>query len=77
MESHIAERVARERGLPFGVIRVISDGADAALPPVALVAMRPDGGIALGAVLASLARDPRQLPALLRTGRQADRHFAS
>ena len=75
MESHIAERVARERGLPFGVIRVISDGADASLPPVAMVAMRPDGGIALGAVLASLARDPRQLPALLRTGRQADRAF--
>jgi hypothetical protein len=37
--------------------------------------MRPDGGMALGAVLASLARDPRQLPALIRTGRQADQAF--
>ncbi len=46
------------------------------LPPAALVGMRPDGGMALGAVLASLARDPRQLPALIRTGRQADRAFA-
>jgi adenosylhomocysteine nucleosidase len=75
MESHIAERVARKRGRPFGVIRVISDGAETTLPPAALVGMRPDGGIALGAVLASLARDPRQLTALLRTGRQADRAF--
>ena len=75
MESHIAERVARRRGRPFGVIRVISDGAETTLPPAALVGMRSDGGIALGAVLASLARDPRQLPALFRTGRQADRAF--
>ena len=75
MESHIAERVARNRRLPFGVIRVISDGAGVALPPAALVAMRPDGGIAFGAVLASLVRDPRQLPAMLRTGQEAGRAF--
>ena len=75
MESHIAERVARKRGRPFGVIRVISDGAETTLPLAALLGMRSDGGIALGAVLFSLARDPRQLPALLRTGWQADRAF--
>jgi hypothetical protein len=73
MESHIAERVARERGLPFGVIRVISDSADAELPPAALVGMRIDGGIALDSIAASLARNPGQLPALIQTARQAGR----
>lgn len=77
MESHIAARVAQARGLPFGVVRVISDQLEDDLPPAALVGMRPDGGMSLGAVLASLARDPGQLPALIRTGRQAGRAFAS
>lgn len=71
MESHIAARVARRHGLPFAAIRMISDAATETLPPAALVGMRPDGGIALGAVLASLARQPAQLPALIRTGRHA------
>ena len=38
------------------------------LPPAALVAMKPDGGIALGRVLGSLLRHPLQVPALIRTG---------
>lgn len=71
MESHIAACLARRHGVPFAAIRVISDAADEALPPAAQVGMRPDGGIALGAVLASLARQPAQLPALIRTGRHA------
>jgi len=75
MESHIARKVAARHGLPCLIARVISDGADRALPPAALVGMRPDGGIALGAVLASLLRHPVQLPALIRTARDADRAF--
>jgi nucleoside phosphorylase len=77
MESHVAARVALRRQLPFAALRVISDRAEDDLPPAALVGMRPDGGMALGAVLASLARAPRQLPALIRTGRQADQAFRS
>ena len=75
MESHVAARVAVRKGLPFAALRVISDRAEDDLPPAALVGMRPDGGMALGAVLASLARAPRQLPPLIRTGRQADQAF--
>ncbi len=71
MESHVAERLARRRDLPFGVVRVISDTADRELPSAALVGMRPDGGVALGAILKSLARHPAQLPDLIRTGRDA------
>ena len=77
MESHVARRVARRKVLPFGAIRTISDRAQDDLPPAALVGMRPDGKMALGPVLASLARHPGQLPALLQTGRQASAAFAS
>lgn len=75
METQVARRVADRHGLPFVAIRVISDEAGDTLPPAALVGMKPDGTMALGAVLASLARRPAQLPALLRTGRQAGRAF--
>lgn len=73
MESHVARAVAARHGLECLVARVISDRADHALPPAALVGMRADGGVALGAVLASLARHPGQLPALVRTARDAGR----
>ena len=75
MESHVAARVARRLGLPFAAARVISDAADRNLPPAVSVGMRPDGGMALGAVLAALARDPAQLPALIRTGLEAGAAF--
>jgi adenosylhomocysteine nucleosidase len=77
MESHIAARVALRHGLPFAALRVISDTADEALPPAALIGMRPDGKMALGGVLASLARHPAQLPALIRTGLSAGKAFRS
>jgi hypothetical protein len=71
MESHIARLVAERHGLPCLVARVVSDEAGHALPPAALAGMRRDGGIAVGAVLASLVQHPRQLPALIRTARDA------
>ena len=75
MESHIAARVAARHNLPFAIVRVISDTADEALPPAALIGMKPDGSMALGAVLASLARNPAQLTALIRTGIHAGHAF--
>ncbi|MFD1612511.1 phosphorylase [Sphingomonas tabacisoli] len=75
MESHVAERVARKHGVPFGILRVISDSADETLPPAALVGMRPDGGVAIGKVLVSLLGQPSQLPTLIRTARHADVAF--
>jgi adenosylhomocysteine nucleosidase len=75
MESHVAAAFAHEHGLPFSALRIISDGANRVLPPVAGHAMRADGGIDLGAVLASLARQPRQLPALLGTAIDAATAF--
>jgi hopanoid-associated phosphorylase len=75
MESQIAARFAAERQLPLAALRVISDDASHALPPAALVAMRPDGGISVGRVLWSLAKNPLQLPALIRTGRHSEKAF--
>jgi hopanoid-associated phosphorylase len=75
MESHVAARVATRLGLPFAAARVISDAADRSLPAAVKQGMRPDGGMALGPVLTALARDPRQLPGLIRSGLEAGRAF--
>ena len=73
MESHVAARVARRFGLTFAAARVISDTADRELPAAVRGGMRGDGGMAAGPVISELARDPAQLPALIRTARDARR----
>ena len=75
MESHVAARLAHELGLPFAAARVISDPADRDLPSAVAVGIRPDGGMALGPVLLALMKNPLQLPALIRTGRDAETAF--
>jgi adenosylhomocysteine nucleosidase len=75
MESQVVARLASEHGLPFAVLRVISDTARTDLPPAVLAGMRPDGGMNLAGVLGALARRPQQLPALIRLGRDVDRAF--
>jgi hopanoid-associated phosphorylase len=76
MESQVAARFAAKRNLPLAALRVISDDASHILPPAALVAMKPDGGIALGRVLGSLLRRPGQVPALVRTAKASNKAFA-
>jgi len=71
MESHVAARVARRFGLRFAAARVISDGAARELPAAVRAGLRPDGGMAAGAALAAVMRDPSQIPALIRTGWEA------
>jgi adenosylhomocysteine nucleosidase len=75
MESHLVARAARRHGLPFAVARVISDAADRTLPPAARAGMKADGGVNLPAVLGSLLAKPSQLPALIRTGWEAEQAF--
>ena len=75
MESHVAANFAAAHSLPFAALRVISDGADRALPRAAQAGMKKDGGMDVLAVLKALARDPRQLPALIRTGLEAEVAF--
>lgn len=66
MESHVAARIAADYRLPFAAFRVVTDPSHRALPPAALVATRPEGTIAVGAVLKSLFGNPAQLPTLIR-----------
>jgi hopanoid-associated phosphorylase len=76
MESQVAARFAAKRNLPLAGLRVISDDAHHVLPPAALVAMQPDGGISIPKVLWSVMKKPAQIPALVRTGRASSKAFA-
>lgn len=73
LESGSVARVAEDHGLPFVVVRAISDAADRDLPPAALLALDGGGRVDLMRVLASLLRQPAQLPALLRLAVDATR----
>jgi hopanoid-associated phosphorylase len=77
MESHIAARAAAHRRIPFAALRVVADPAERQLPHAALVAMRPDGAIAFGALIRSLACDPGQIAPLMRTARDARAAFSA
>ena len=77
MESHIAAAYAAEAGLPFAALRVISDPASRALPPLAMAAIKPNGDIDLRKVLSGLARNPMTLRALVSTGIDFNRALKS
>ena len=77
MESHLVARIAAELVLPFAILRVIADPVERGLPPAALAGMRADGRVNFGAVLASIARSPRQLPVLIRLAAEAGRAGAA
>lgn len=67
MESHLAAAFARRAKLPFLAIRAISDDAGTTLPPLARVAIGPEGELQPRAMFASLKAEPgqwRALPAL-------------
>ena len=72
MESHIAARLADAYHLPFAALRVVSDAAEDRLPPAVIGAIDADGKLRLAAVLGSIARNPLQIPALIRTGRGSE-----
>ena len=77
MESHIAAMFAGRAGIPFAILRCISDEAQTALPPAIAVAMKPDGGLALGKIAASLAREPRQLIGIAKSMRGFNAAYAA
>ena len=77
MESHVVADWAARHGLPFSILRVVSDPAHRALPALAANALKPDGRIDMGRVMVGLARRPRQLSALADAGRDARAAFAA
>lgn len=71
LESGEVAALATRHGRPFAVLRAIADPAERTLPPAALVALKDDGSLALGRLLASLLRQPGQLSGLLKVGQDA------
>jgi adenosylhomocysteine nucleosidase len=77
MESHIAARIAAAHDLPFAAFRVVVDPAHRRLPHAALVAMKPDGSLAFGAIAGSILRCPGQIPQLMRIAQDAQAAFVA
>jgi adenosylhomocysteine nucleosidase len=65
LESGAVARVASTHGIPFAVLRAICDSAASTLPPAAQAALDSYGGIRVWRLFASIAANPRQLPAVL------------
>jgi hopanoid-associated phosphorylase len=72
LESFPVARLARWFGVPFAVVRAVSDAADRTLPPAAQVGLGADGRPAIGRVFASLKSNPWQIGSLIRTALEAE-----
>lgn len=68
MESHIVARAAVKAGIPFNVLRAISDTVDVDLPKAVFVPLLDDGSVDLSGIFASILKEPRQIPELVRLG---------
>ena len=73
LESGAVAQAAAAAGLPYAVLRAVSDPADKDLPPAALVALDARGRVRPGRLAGSLLRGPGQLPALLALARDTGR----
>lgn len=77
MESQCVVKVAAEHGVPFTVIRAVCDDATMNVPPLVMAAIGDDGGIRVGAALASIAANPAQFIDLFRMARGTHRALAA
>lgn len=73
MESACFARAAAEVGVPFVAVRVISDSVSDRLPDEPWRLVTADGRAPFACALRYLARRPRALPTLVRTGLRARR----
>jgi hopanoid-associated phosphorylase len=72
-ESHVVAELARVHGIPFAVLRVVSDPVHRGLPDAARIGLTPDGAPDVGAVLRALVARPQDIVPLARTGVDAAR----
>jgi adenosylhomocysteine nucleosidase len=70
MESAAWARAAASRGIPYLVVRSISDSADEDLPDYLVACMGEDGAIRRGAVVARALARPSRIPELVRMRRR-------
>ncbi len=71
LESGSVAQIAKDKNLPFAVLRAVADPAERNLPPAALVALREDGSLDIIRLMQSIARQPWQIPGLVAVGRDA------
>jgi adenosylhomocysteine nucleosidase len=71
LESGAVARVASSHRIAFAALRAVADPAGRDLPPAALIALNGAGRIGLLAILASVLRQPTQVPSLLALARDA------
>ncbi len=77
MESGLAAEVAARYVVPVVVLRIIVDPADRSIPISALVGIRDDGTSNPLAVIRSLLRRPKDLPAIIRLASDVSRAKAA
>ena len=77
MESAAAGAFAAQRGVPFVILRAVSDTIDRDLPALVMQATAPSGAIRYGAVAHGLLRAPGDLPALIAAARDSAAAFAA
>jgi hypothetical protein len=70
----VAELAARRKIAWIG-LRTVSDGAEDNLPPAVLGALNANGTDNIEAVITSVISDPLQIPALIKTARNAQTSF--
>jgi nucleoside phosphorylase len=70
MESAAWARVAASRGIPYAVVRSISDGADEDLPEYLAACIGEDGAIRRGAVVLRALARPTRIRGLVRMRRR-------
>lgn len=76
MESHSVMEVARDRDVPWLVIRAIADSANDTLPEIALAAIDAEGDVRYGALVARLLSRPSEITDLIGLWRISRRAFS-
>jgi len=77
MESHRVARVAAAAGVPFMVIRAISDDFAHTIPSIALGAISEKGTPRYGKILLGLLTNPGDIPGVMRLSRDSESALAS
>ena len=77
MESHLIAQAAFSYGIPFNVIRAVSDAHDCTLPPAARVPLMTDGAVDYRSVFESIKSHPLQMPDLIKLGINSNRAHLS
>jgi hopanoid-associated phosphorylase len=77
MESGAVAEVASQKGVPFLVVRALTDAADRAIPMWVADLVTPDGGTPIGPVIRGLLKNLGDLKTLLQLRRDAKAAFGA